>query len=117
MIELTEEQQQAVANSEPVRATLNGREIILLRSDVFRRIQGTLEVERAVIEAGHTRSRIIAPARLEAIESLSGDLGDVALLPVDRYDEIRELVEDDRLRSSWTRAVMVAQSKSAVENL
>ena len=52
MIEMNEEQRHAVEQGELVRACADGRDVLLLRTDVFRRIQGVLQVEKAVIQAG-----------------------------------------------------------------
>ena len=56
MIELTEAQRQAVDQGEPVRACLEGRDVVLLRTEIYCRIQSTLEVERAVIAATAPRA-------------------------------------------------------------
>jgi hypothetical protein len=93
--------------------------VVLLRTDVYQRIQGVLEAERAVIGAGHTRGPVELPALLEALP-MSGEeravLGDVALLPGSRYEEIQALVLDDRERAAWHGAVGQAQRSWVQDN-
>jgi hypothetical protein len=117
MIELTDQQRQAAAHGTPVLLTVDGRDVVLLRCDIFRRIQAVLETERSLIEAGAIR----APAKASELirsEPLPADSGlsDVVLIDAARYDEIRELVEDDRLRSAWVGAVGAAQRSWAQDN-
>ena len=113
MIELNEEQWHAVKQGELVRAFADGQAVLLLRPDVFWRIQGVLEVEKAIIQAGHIRESAEAPELLEAMASIGDEL---VLLPTDREDEIRELVVDDRERSGWQSAVEDARGFWAQEN-
>jgi hypothetical protein len=119
MIGLSEQQRQAVNQGGAVRFSLDSREVVLLRTDIYRRIQAVLEVERAVIEAGHTRGPVEPPEPLEAL-SLSSEqralLGDVAALPVSRYEEIQALIVDDRERAAWHSAVGAAQRSWAQDN-
>jgi hypothetical protein len=114
MIELNEEQRQAVGRGEPVLAGVAGGEFVLLRSEVYRRIRAVLEVERGVIAAGHTRGPVTAPEPLEATPA--DGIPDVVQLPADRFAEIRELVADDRERSAWHGAIVEAQKSWAKEN-
>jgi hypothetical protein len=114
MIELNEEQRQAVERGEPVLARASGTEVILLRCEVYRRIRAVLEVERGVIAAGHTRGPVTAPEPLEALPADS--LPDVVQLPGDRFAEIKELVADDRERSAWHGAIAEAQESWARDN-
>ncbi len=119
MIELTEAQRQAVVQGEPVRASLDNRDVVLLRTDVFKRIQAVLEAERTLISAGHTRGPVELPEPLEALPMSAEErllLGDVILLPASRYDEIHALVLDDRERTAWHGAVGAAQRSWAQEN-
>ena len=115
-IELTEQQRQAVEQGEPVRACLDGRNVVLLRNDILRQIQSNLNVERAVIAAGHTRGPIALPTRLEAINVPFAAPPDLVFLPGERFDEIQELVADDRERAAWVGAVGAAQAKWAKDN-
>ena len=114
MIELNEEQRQAVERGEPVLVCAAGREIVLLRCEVYRRIRAVLEVERGVIAAGHTRGPVTAPQPLEALPA--DGLPDVVQLPAERFAEIKELVADDRERSAWHGAIAEAQESWARDN-
>jgi hypothetical protein len=116
MIELAEEQRHAVEAGEPVRVFLEGHDVVLLRSDIYRRIQSTLAAERAIIAAGHTRGPVAAP------EPLSGNQfppapEDIVMLPAERMEEIKELVADDRLRTAWVGTIARTQGKWLRDNL
>src|SRR5262249_40395421 len=78
---------------------LDDQHIVLLHEAMYERIKATLEVERAIIEAGHAREPVALPEPLEAtgIDRLKGDWPkDVVLLRGDKYEEIAELVQDAR---------------------
>lgn len=111
MIELSEAQHQAVERGEPVRACMGDKEFVLLRADLYRRVQAVLETERGVIAAGHTRGPVTAPEPLEALPA--DGIPGVVRLPADRFEEIRELVIDDRERSAWQGAIAEAQRSRA----
>jgi hypothetical protein len=114
--QFTQEQRQALEQGKPVQAFLEERAVVFLRPDVYQRIRAILEVERAVIEAGHTRGPVTAPDQLEALPLSAEDqarVGDVAVLPGNRYEAIRELVTDDRERTAWADAVEEARSEMA----
>jgi hypothetical protein len=114
MIELNEEQRQAVERGEPALVSAAGRKLVLLRAEVYRRIRDVLEVERAVIAAGHTRGPVTAPEPLEALPA--DGIADVVQLPADRFAEIRELVTDDRERSAWHGAIAKARESWGRDN-
>ncbi len=67
-----------------------------------------------MIFAGHTRGPETLPESLEAlsVDSISG----VVQLPADRFEEIQELVTDDRERSAWHGAIAKAQELWARDN-
>jgi len=119
MIELTEQQRQAMERGGVVRMSLDRGDVMLLCPAVYKRIQAVLEAERAVIDAGHTRGPIEPPAPLEAL-SLSSEeralLGDVAALPASRYEEVQALLLDDRERAAWHGAVEAAQRSWGQDN-
>jgi hypothetical protein len=114
MIELNEDQRRAMERGEPVLACVAGRELVLLRTEVYRRVRAVLEVERGVIAAGHTRGPVTAPAPLEGLPT--DGIPDVVQLPADRLAEIQELVTDDRERSAWHGAIAQAQESWARDN-
>ena len=107
MIELSEVQRQAVERGEPVLACVAGKEFVLLHFDVYRRVEAVLEAERVMIAAGHTRGPVTAPEPLEALPA--DGIPGVSQLPADRFEEIQELVIDDRERSAWHGAIAEAQ--------
>ena len=119
MIELNEEQRHALGQGIPIRTTRDGHDVVLLWAEVYRRIKGVLETERAVIGAGHTRGLVASPDPLEALPLSPEEhalLPDVALLPGTRYEEILALVRDDQERTAWHSAVKAAQQSWAREN-
>src|SRR5436190_466917 len=95
MIQLTEQQRQVLERGEPMGASWEGRDVVLLRSDIYRRIQSILEVERAVIAAGHTRGPATAPEPFAA-DPFPPAPEAIVMLPVARLAEIKELVADAR---------------------
>jgi hypothetical protein len=114
MIELNEDQRQAVQRGEPVLVSVSGKRSVLLRTEVYHRIRKVLEVERSLIGAGHTRGPVTPP---EPLESLPADgIADVVQLPADRFSEIQELVNDHRVRSAWHGAIADAQNSWAKDN-
>ncbi len=114
MIELTEAQLHALDSGEPLLLCVGGKAMVLLRSEVYRRIQAVPEVERSVISAGHTRGSVATPEPLDAIAA--DGLPDVVQLPADRFAEIQELVIDDRERMAWNGAIATARESWAKEN-
>jgi hypothetical protein len=107
MIELTEELRQALARGEPVRIRLDGHDLVLLQAEVYRRIKATLDAERAMIEKGPIRGPVALSGPLEVVSLDQGptDLPpNVVALPGTRYEEIRELVEDERIRHAFREA-------------
>lgn len=102
-----------------MRASLDSREVVLLRADIYKRIQTVLDTERTVILAGQTRGPVEPPDSLEALPMSAEErsvLGDVAILPASRYEEIQALVLDDRERTAWHNAMGAAQRSWAQEN-
>src|SRR5579859_4055073 len=114
MIELNDDQRQAVQRGEPLQVCVDGRDLVLLRTDIYRRIRAILQVERGVIAAGHTRAPVTLPEPLEALPA--DGLVEVVELPADRFSEIQELVADDRERTAWHGAIANAQESWAKEN-
>jgi hypothetical protein len=114
MIELNEDQRQTIERGEPLLVGVAGKERVLLRREIYRRIRNVLEVERGMIAAGHTRGPVSVPEPLEALP-VEGIL-DVVELPPDRFAEIQELVADDRERRAWSAAIAKAQASWAKEN-
>jgi len=119
MIQLTEKQRQTLEQGGAATASLDNRDVVLLRTDIFHRIQAVLETERALIAAGHTRGPVQIPESLTGLPLSAAEratLGDVVVLPGNRFEEIAELVLDDQERAAWHGAIGAAQRSWAQEN-
>ena len=113
MILLTQQQRLDVLRGELVPTTLDQQDVLLVRSDIYSRICNVLDMERAVILAGHTRGPVEPPSPLESIAMSAEDstaLADVVVVAAARRAEIEELVLDDREQTAWRRATGAAQS-------
>jgi hypothetical protein len=103
MIELTQQQRQALEAGEPVATQVGGKAVILLQEDLYRWIQGTLTTERAVIEAGHTRGPVQPPALLANLGRFC-DRGLSFIVTEGNLEELQELAQDARQQREWVRA-------------
>jgi len=118
-IELTEEVRQAVKRGEPVRVPIEGRNVVLLQANIYQRIKAILDVERAMIESGQTRSPVSLPEPLEesGLVGWQAELGEeIVILRGDKWEEIRELVEDERTRQAFRQAGLRSAAQWLEEN-
>jgi hypothetical protein len=116
---LTEEQRKVLECGQAMRASLDGCDVVLVRTAVYKNIQTVLEAEKALIEAGHTRGFVQAPEPLEALPISIEQrtvLGDVTMLPGSRFEEIQSLIRDYQHRAAWVDAVSAAQGSLSGEN-
>jgi hypothetical protein len=109
MLELTQEQRQELDRGDPVLTEVGGRDVVVLRRDMHRQIERVIDMERALIHAGHTRGPVEAPEPLTPL-SVNGT-EDYVVLDAARLPEIRENVAALREEQSWLQAVAATRGQ------